>query len=52
MENEVDAVEMMVDLWAIGESLDTKAFKEQLPDVYAQFAKLSPGHRTLRIKGE
>ena len=34
------------------ESLDTKAFKEQLPDVYAQFAKLSPGHRTLRIKGE
>ena len=22
MENEVDAVEMMVDLWAVGESLD------------------------------
>jgi putative phage-type endonuclease len=34
------------------ESLDTKAFKEQLPDVYAQFSKFSPGHRTLRIKGE
>jgi len=34
------------------ESLDTKALKEQLPDVYAQFAKLTPGHRTLRVKGE
>jgi len=34
------------------ESLDSKALKEQLPEVYAQFAKLSPGHRTLRIKGE
>jgi len=34
------------------ESLDAKALKEQLPDVYAQFAKLTPGHRTLRVKGE
>jgi len=34
------------------ELLDTKALKEQLPDVYAQFAKLTPGHRTLRVKGE
>jgi len=34
------------------ESLDTKSFKEQLPDVYTQFLKMNPGYRTLRIKGE
>lgn len=34
MENEVDAVEMMVDLWAVGESLDRlNATLKQLNEV-------------------
>ena len=35
-----------------GETLDAKALKESMPDLYKQFTKEKSGYRVLRIKGE